>query len=51
MAVKLEGMFKVGRHKGRINAAKIDSGLNMIHYLMDQSTAMIVIIRMQKITV
>ena len=40
-AITAEDMLQVGKHPGKINLTDIDNGLNIIKYLMDRPTAVI----------
>lgn len=40
-SIKVEDMLQVGKHPGKINLTDIDNGLNIIKYLMDKPTAVI----------
>lgn len=39
--IKVEDMLQVGKHPGKINLTDIDNGLNIIKYLMDRPSAVI----------
>ncbi|MCP3888116.1 MAG: IMP cyclohydrolase [Desulfobulbaceae bacterium] len=40
-AIKAEDMLQVGKHPGKINLTDVDNGLNIIKYLMDKPSAVI----------
>ncbi|SDO76630.1 IMP cyclohydrolase [Desulforhopalus singaporensis] len=40
-AIKVEDMLQVGKHPGKINLTDIDNGLNIIKYLVDKPSAVI----------
>lgn len=40
-AINVEDMLQVGKHPGKINLTDIDNGLNIIKYLMDKPSAVI----------
>ena len=40
-AIPVEDMLQVGKHPGKINLTDVDNGLNIIKYLMDKPTAVI----------
>lgn len=40
-SIQVEDMLQVGKHPGKINLTDIDNGLNILKYLMDKPTAVI----------
>ncbi|MGB3209657.1 MAG: IMP cyclohydrolase [Desulforhopalus sp.] len=40
-SIKVEDMLQVGKHPGKINLTDIDNGLNIIKYLMDKPSSVI----------